>query len=439
MRVPRWLLTLALAALAAALAGCAALPAGSATPGAAAVAGDDFIVVALADAPEVRPTTGAAVRGGYRGAGYAASSRALAQADAVAAEHGLVEVRSWTITALQWRCLLFRLPAGAERDAVLQRLTADPRVQLAQPLNHFETLATPAERPPRYNDPYLMLQTGFAAIDAAGAQRVSRGEGVTVAVIDSHIDTTHPDLQGRIATRRDFVGRSTASDTHGTEVAGVIAAVANNGLGIAGVAPAARLLALRRCWSEAAGRPARCNSFTLAQGLAAAMAGGADIVNLSLAGPDDPLLAALASRAMAQGIVVVAALPASGRREGFPSALPGVLVVGASETGPTPADVLTAPGRQVLTLAAGGGYDFASGSSMASAHAAGALALLRARTRQLDAAQLAGSAGQPIDACRALGRLSPGLPPAACGARPAAPTPPGPSAAGWPARAPARP
>ncbi len=411
---------------------------------------------ALADRAQVQARPGAAARGGYAGAaGYAASGSALADAQTLATRHGLVEVKAWTIQALDWRCMLYRLPPGAARDDVLQRLAADPRVTLAQPLNTFETLAPgtagaapPASlpvpaRPPRYNDPYLPLQTGFATIDAGGAQTGSRGDGVTVAVIDTQVDAAHPDLQGRIAARRDFAGPAAAGETHGTAVAGVIAAVADNGIGIAGVAPAARLVALRSCWGGGAQAPARCNSFTLAQGLAAAMAEGADVINLSLAGPDDPLLAALARQAMARGTILVAALPASGRRQGFPSALPGVLVAATSEDGAAPPDVLAAPGRQVLSLAPGGGYDYASGSSMASAHLAGAAALLLARQRPLDAARLtqllAGSAGQAIDACRALAQISPAAQAAACAARPPGPPRPGPSAAGWPVPAPARP
>lgn len=441
---PRTLLTVVTLALA--LAGCASLPPGSIDTAAAAVSGTQYVIVAVADAPGARATAGAAVRGGYGlGAGYAASANALADAAGVAASHGLVQVKAWTIQALNWRCMLYRLPEGIAQDAALRRLAADARVRLAQPLNDYETLATPAVTKPRsgYNDPYLALQTGFAAIDAAGAQRQTRGEGVTVAVIDTYVDVNHPELQGRIDGTRDFVGRPSAGEAHGTEVAGIIAAAANNGVGIAGVAPAARLLALRSCWAPGAGLPGRCNSFTLAQGLAAALAAGADVINLSLAGPADPLLEALARQAIARGTVIVAALPASGRREGFPSAVPGVLAVAASEGGVPPDGVLTAPGRQVLTLTTGGGYDYADGSSMASAHVSGVAALLRSRDRQLDSARLAlllpGLPGQPVDACRALLRVSPRLPAAECGATPAGPPPPGPSAAGWPAPAPGRP
>jgi subtilisin family serine protease len=116
---------------------------------------------------------------------------------------------------------------------------------------------------------------------------------------------------------------------------------------------------------------------------------------------------------MARGIVVVGALPPGGQRQGFPSGVPGVLAVASSEDGPPLAGLLAAPGRRILTLAPGGGYEFASGSSMASAHVAGAAALLRALDPRLDGeavARLLGDEGRGpapgIDACRALHRLA---------------------------------
>lgn len=399
---------------AAACSGCAVTHPAGPGPASVAVTGDEFIVVAVADTPEPRPAAGAATRAGYgRAAGYAGSDRALALAASVAEAHGLSEVQAWTIAPLRWRCMLYRLPAGRPREAVLALLAADPRVQLAQPLNQFETLATPGTPSP-YNDPYHALQSGFARIDAERAQDVTRGEGVTVAIIDTGVDEQHPELQGRVAGLRDFVGgpdADRASERHGTEVAGIIAAAANNGIGIVGVAPAVRVLPLRACWAvpaagaaPAGGTAARCNSYTLARALAAAIAAGADIINLSLGGPRDALLERLAQWAMARGSVVVGALPAQGLREGFPSALPGVLVVAASEDRqPTPG-LLAAPGRRILTLAPGGRYDFASGSSMAAAHVSGAVALMRAVDGSLDTDALLRLLGSshPIDVCRAL-------------------------------------
>jgi subtilisin family serine protease len=122
---------------------------------------------------------------------------------------------------------------------------------------------------------------------------------VTVAIIDTGVDVGHPDLDRHTISQRNFVNtdsREFKLDRHGTEVAGVIGAVADNGVGIVGIAPDARLLALKACWQPSAGASrAVCNSFTLAQALEATIVAHADIVNLSLAGPPDPLLARLAT------------------------------------------------------------------------------------------------------------------------------------------------
>jgi subtilisin family serine protease len=378
---------------------------------------DPLIIVAVAEGASTRAAVGAAARADYRRAGgYNGTDAALDMLAAIAAEHHLAEVDAWTIPTLNWRCALLQPAAGADAAALLERLARDPRVALAQPLNDFQTLAEPGA----YNDPYLSLQTGFASIDAAGAQRASRGDGVTVALIDTGLDPQHPDLLGRTATGRDFAGHApeAGSERHGTEVAGIIAASANNGIGIVGVAPGVRLLPLRACWGGGAGQAARCNSFTLARALAAALADKPDVINLSLAGPRDPLLERLLAQALARGIVVVGAVPPGGLRDGFPSAMPGVLAVASAEDSITTPGVLAAPGRRVLTLAPGGGYDYASGSSMAAAHVTGVVALLRALDHKLDGpalqALLAGHSAT-VDACVALQRLRPGL---SCAASP---------------------
>ena len=100
---------------------------------------------------------------------------------------------------------------------------------------------------------------------------------------------------------------------HGTQVAGLIAAAANNGIGIVGVAPDVKLLAYKACWQTSATSAGRCNSFTLAQALADAMAARAQIINLSLVGPSDPLLAALIEKATESGLIVVGAVSADPR------------------------------------------------------------------------------------------------------------------------------
>ncbi|MBT9500253.1 MAG: S8 family serine peptidase [Burkholderiaceae bacterium] len=373
-----------------------------------------LIIVALADHRPALPAVGGTARASYRrGAGYGAGLGSEAAAEALARDFKLQVEDGWTIAPLKLHCLLFRLAAGADSASVLAALARDPRVALAQPLNLFETLATPETAPDKaaYNDPYIGLQRGFTAMGVAEAQRWSRGAGVRVALIDTGLDASHPDLQGRVLSERNFVaqarGLPAGGERHGTQMAGVIAAVANNRQGIVGIAPEARLLAYRACWDTEAGRSARCDSFTLARALGAAIAADADIINLSLSGPADPLLQKLTEHALTRGIIVVGAVPASGSGEGFPGGVPGVLAVRAlgDTTGGT--QVLSAPGRDILTLNPGGSYDFASGSSLAAAHVTGTVALLRALHPALNAelAQRWLAAPPLVNACTAMRHL----------------------------------
>ncbi len=236
------------------------------------------------------------------------------------------------------------------------------------------------------------MQNTLRELGVIDAQRDSRGRGITVAVIDTGVDIDHPDLDRHKFSRRNFVDaddREFRLDRHGTEVAGVIGAVADNGIGIVGIAPGARLLALKACWQPSAGASrAVCNSFTLAQALEAAIVAHADIVNLSLAGPPDPLLARLVRRGLQQGIVFVGAVAPPGQPRGFPVGLDGVLAVAPSEEASGEADYLYAPGHDVLTLVPGGHYDFASGSSLATAEVSGIVALMLSRKPHQSVAEI---------------------------------------------------
>jgi subtilisin family serine protease len=248
---------------------------------------------------------------------------------------------------------------------------------------------------------------------------VVAGEGVEVAIIDTGVDIHHPDLAGRIGTTRNFIDddqRSFETDRHGTEVAGIIGAVANNGVGIVGVAPAAHLQIYKACQPQ---QPARleawCNSFTLALALGAAIDAHAQIVNLSLGGPADPLLTQLVNHGQHLGMIFVGAVPANGRLDGFPLNIAGVIAAQQSDLPDPQAGVLHAPGREILSLTPGGHYDFATGSSFAAAHVTGAIALLRSRLPRLDAAALLAvlertasrGEGQTIDVCAALAAMLP--------------------------------
>jgi subtilisin family serine protease len=325
----------------------------------------------------------------YSGTGiYLASDAARTTMRDLARQYSLTEVAAWPIAPLQVHCSVFRIPDEGSAAELLARLARDPRVRLAQPMNDF------ASSSQTYNDPYLEVQRGFRDIDAAGAQQWSLGEHVRVAVIDTGLDAGHPDFGGRVVVQRNFIDRDAGrfgQDRHGTAVAGVISASANNSMGIVGVAPAAEVLAFKACWQlQTDGEAARCNSLTLAQALVAAMDERAQIVNLSLTGPPDPLLNSLVAAGSARGIIFVGAAPSGADRDGFPGGAPDMIAVDSAGTGPPREGVLRAPGRDVVTLVPGGRYDFLSGSSLATAHVTGVVALLLARSPNLDRKTLYG-------------------------------------------------
>jgi subtilisin family serine protease len=298
-------------------------------------------------------------------------------------------VSEWPIEQLGMHCVLFRIPPGTTREAVIEKLRADPRVRIVQPLNEFESAAGPPAGG-GFDDPYARLQANVLALDVAEAHNISRGMGVRVAVIDTGVDTRHPDLAGRTQVTRNYIDKDDATfhaDRHGTQVAGLIAAAANNGIGIVGVAPEVKLFAYKACWQASPSSSGRCNSFTLAQALADALSARVQIINLSLVGPSDPLLAALVDKATSAGVIVVGA--ASGDpRLAFPAQLPQVLAVTEAESGLADAAILRAPARDIVTLVPGGHYDFASGSSLATAQVTGVVALLLARNQKLGFAKL---------------------------------------------------
>jgi hypothetical protein len=435
--------TTALALLLSALAGCATsarLPDPNPIGGGLNAGAERLILVTIANAGGPMLSEPGSTPRGYDVIGpYAVSDQARAVTAALEREYGLQQVRAWPIAPLGVQCLVFALPPAADRADLLRRLAADRRVRVTQPMQVFDALgsrdsssqlatSTPASFGASsgsvatlgYNDPYIGLQQGFAAIQAGAAQQWSRGEGVSIAIIDTGVEVSHPDLAGRIAGARNFIDHDMAAfqtDRHGTGVAGIIGADANNNLGIVGVAPAARLQIFKACQPlQPQSLEAQCNSFTLALALDAAITAGVQIVNLSLGGPPDPLLAQLISYGQRRGMVFVGAVPEDGRLDGFPLGIPGVIAVDQTGAASSSDAVLHAPGREILSLAPGGRYDFATGSSFAAAHVTGAIALLRARVPGVDAATLSAvlqrtrtqdEQGDRINVCAALEAVQP--------------------------------
>jgi subtilase family protein len=347
-----------------------------------------YVVVTLRnDAVPSIPRAGSTVRGYEPQPSYALAPATRASAKAIAAAHGLREVAAWPIGLLGIHCVVYELPPGADRNAALERLRRDSRVETAQPYQSFATLTTDSSRISA-SDPYRPLQRNLDMMDVAGAHVWSRGEGVRVAVIDTGIDASHPDLAGRVVKQENFVdgGKVNARERHGTAVAGVIAAVENNSQGIVGVAPAARVYAMRACWpAPRDDSRAVCSTLTLAKALAAAIEARIEIVNLSLTGPSDPLLSRLIDVGLRRGVVFVGASPPDSEGNVFPTGIPGVISVDAAGAKASADSVLFAPGSEVLTLVPDGRYDFLSGSSLAAASVSGGIALLLARDRNLRA------------------------------------------------------
>ena len=285
--------------------------------------------------------------------------------------------------------------------AARKHLAADARVEHVEPNYLLKVLDTP-------NDPRFPVQVpDLALIRAPQAWDVTRGRVVKVAVIDSGIDTDHPDLTGRIAVAENFVGSQNngnpsgdPSDTlgHGTAVAGIIAATANNGIGISGVAPKVRLYSLK-----VVDDTGYASALDTSNAIGRAIALNVDVINLSVGTYANSYFVENAlDQALERGIAVVAAAGNGGSPfVSFPASHPGVLSVGAVDsTGDVAAfsnhggdlDVV-APGVNVtstkLTPGAAGGYGTFSGTSYAAAFATGVVALLPPTSPQVVGGDLA--------------------------------------------------
>ncbi len=272
------------------------------------------------------------------------------------------------------------LPEGVRREEIIQALSRDPSRPLPQPNYIYRSCSSGA-------DPLLSLQYGLRMIGTT-LRRGSRGKGVKVAIVDTGIDSLHEDLKGGISGEEDLLKEGNFhKEIHGTALAGIIAARCHNGVGICGVAPEAKILAVRACRPISAGKlAATTTTFLLAQGIDRAVLLGAKVVNLSLGGPHDPLIRRLIKVASSQGVVFVAA--AGDRGLGvyppYPAALPEVIAVGAVDKEGRPYSQglegrfidLCAPGVDIISTAPGNRYNFFDGTSMASAFVSGAVALL---------------------------------------------------------------
>ncbi|MEB3197299.1 MAG: S8 family serine peptidase [Candidatus Sericytochromatia bacterium] len=262
-------------------------------------------------------------------------------------------------------------------------------IDYIEPNYQYQTLEAP-------NDPAFGDSWGVAAILAPSIWPTTTGSGIKVAVIDTGVDATHPDLRGQVLPGLDLVNddEDAADDHgHGTHVAGTIAALANNGIGVAGVAPGAAIIPIKALNSKGQGSNA-----DIANGIVAAADRGAQVINLSLGGTDNSeTLRRAVAQVQERGVIVVAAAGNSGiSTPFFPAANEGVIGVGAVDDHRKRATFsnfgdyidVAAPGVNIGSTQRGGGTTTMSGTSMASPHVAAACALLKAKFPMLKAGHL---------------------------------------------------
>jgi subtilisin family serine protease len=319
----------------------------------------------------------------YRRRGdYNSSTWSKRVASSIEADYKLKILSQWPIKEIGEHCVVYLVNEDQPVDAVIDTLIKDARIDNVQMMNTFQVMAAN-----KYSDPYYRLQTTIHSMNIADIHSQITGKNVKIAIIDTGVDTKHPDLEGQIQHSKDFVAQKSLDsfgDSHGTAIAGVIAAKPNNGQGIVGIAPDSSVIALKACWGVKAGSlEAICNSFTLALAINTAIEMSVDVLNLSLTGPYDPLLAKLIEKAVQQGIIIIASqTDRDDKKSGFPAQQRGVIGVQSITNKAVQSSygnhmlTISAPGESILTTLPDGAYDFVSGNSLATAHVSGLAALL---------------------------------------------------------------
>lgn len=341
------------------------------------------------------------------------------------------QIESQRIALIGITLYRLRIPDQRTPRAVLRGLGGEARVAMAQPnyIYRLEQPAAPADIPAPTEPPALTSTSGGRSeppvatapmtaslppiapqprlpqysidkLDLADVHRQSRGARIKIAVIDSGIDTAHPELVGALDKASDMLTGGPANvadaDNHGTGMASALFARAQ----LTGVAPAASLLAARAFKGATSGdrSGAQGTSWHVLKGIDWSVAEGARVLNLSFAGPRDELVSRALAAASQRGVVAVAAAGNAGPNAPplFPASDPNVIAVTALDANDkvfTMANrgrhiAVAAPGVDVLVAQTASGYGTTTGTSVATAHVSGLVALLIERDAKLDVAQV---------------------------------------------------
>jgi subtilisin family serine protease len=294
------------------------------------------------------------------------------QLDAIARRFRLTPVDVHPLRLIGRSIHRWRINDGTSVGAVIRALAGEVRIAGAQPNYLFKQEGLEGERPAT-GDP---AQYVIAKLHLPDAHRVATGENVLVAVIDSGIDRKHPDLVGTVAATFDVLGPHEAH-FHGTAMAGAIAAHGR----LMGVAPQVRLLAVRSLDADGQG-----TTLSIVDGIEWAVARGARVLNMSFAGPNDPLLRQHVVAVHGRGVVMVAAAGNEGPGSAplYPAADPHVIAVTATDADDRLYPLanrgrhiaIAAPGVDVLAPAPNDSVQLISGTSVAAAHVSGIAALI---------------------------------------------------------------
>jgi len=257
------------------------------------------------------------------------------------------------------------------------------RVKCAE-LNHIRRiLVTPND--PKYKDQY-----GLRLIKANLAWNTTKGRRLsTIAVIDTGVQRSHPDLKGKLLTGYNFVGGNTNTNDdngHGTHVAGIAAAITNNKTGVAGTAWRNRILPVKAFDSSG-----NSTSDLIVKGILYAADQGARVINMSFGGgPYSQTEADACAYAIKKGAVLVASAGNNASNaKSYPGAYPGVLSVAATDEKNAKAGFsnygkwvsVAAPGVEILSTYIGSKYSYLSGTSMSAPFVSGVAGLLAAKGR----------------------------------------------------------
>lgn len=300
--------------------------------------------------------------------------------NALERRHRLTRIESQQVQLTNTTFFRWRIPDRRSVATVVRALEGDRVVSSAQPNYLFTLQQNSQPKPavaPAEGD---AAQYELAKLHLPQAHTVAKGDNVLVAVIDSGVDASHPELSGAIAGAFDALKPPMKPHAHGTAIAGLIAAHSR----LMGAAPAARILAARAF--DPAGDSAEATTFNILKSLDWAAANKARVINMSFAGPADPAIHRSLDAAYKKGIVLIAAAGNAGPKSPplYPAAEPEVIAVTATDSEDKlfaqsnrgPQIAVAAPGVDILVAAPDASYQVQSGTSFSAAEVSGIVALM---------------------------------------------------------------